>query len=139
MFCDTIEVGTGMTEYFYSDTHAYEVIEVIDQKHVTVREYDHKLKGESFSNDWELVSNPDRPARSLTKRGNVWYWTTVITAEDIEAIENATSESERLNGLIWLCQNNVDKETVLAKGKVTRYHKANVSFGVAQYHFDYEF
>ena len=25
MFCDTIEVGTGMTEYLYSDRHAYEL------------------------------------------------------------------------------------------------------------------
>ena len=45
-FCETIEVGTGMTEYSYSDRHAYEVIEVTDQKHVKVREYDHKAAGE---------------------------------------------------------------------------------------------
>lgn len=139
MFCETIEVGTGMTEYFYSDSHAYEVVEVIDQKHVKVREYDHKNIGGAYSNEWELISNPDRPAQLLTKRGNFWYWTTTVTAEDIEAIENAESEAERVQGLIWLCNNNIDKNVVLEKGKVTKYHRANVSFGVAQYYYDYEF
>ena len=46
MFCDVIEVGTGMTEYSYTDRHAYEVVEVVDQKHIKVREYDHKHKGD---------------------------------------------------------------------------------------------
>ena len=26
MFCDVIEVGTDMTEYLYTDRHAYEVL-----------------------------------------------------------------------------------------------------------------
>ena len=32
-----IEVGTGVTEMGYSDRHAYEVVEVIDEKHLLVR------------------------------------------------------------------------------------------------------
>lgn len=32
MFCEEIKVGTGLTEYFYSDRHPYEVVKVIDQK-----------------------------------------------------------------------------------------------------------
>ena len=68
MFCDEIKVGTGVTEYYYSDRHAYEVIEVIDQKHVKVREYDHKLNGEQMSNNWKLISNDKNPIRILTRR-----------------------------------------------------------------------
>lgn len=32
-----IEVGTGVTEMCYSDRHAYEVVEVIDEKHILIR------------------------------------------------------------------------------------------------------
>lgn len=32
-----IEVGTGVTEMGYSDRHAYEVVEVIDDKHLLIR------------------------------------------------------------------------------------------------------
>ena len=32
-----IEVGTGVTEMCYSDRHAYEVVEVIDEKHLLIR------------------------------------------------------------------------------------------------------
>ena len=32
-----IKVGTGVTEMCYSDRHAYEVVEVIDEKHLVIR------------------------------------------------------------------------------------------------------
>lgn len=48
MYCDAIEIGTGVTEYKWSDRRAFEVVGVRDQKHVSVREYDHKLAGEAF-------------------------------------------------------------------------------------------
>lgn len=32
-----IEVGTGVTEMCYSDRHAYEIVEVIDDKHIVIR------------------------------------------------------------------------------------------------------
>lgn len=137
-YCDKIEVGTGMTEYSWSDRHAYEVTRVKDQKHVWVREYDVKHVGEAYTNKWELISNPDNAEEYMTKRGNYWYRTVVITADDVKEIE-ARPEAERVYGLIWLCNNNVDKDEVLAKGKVTKYHRANVSFGVADYYYDYEF
>ena len=53
MFCEQIEVGTGMTEYHYSDRDAYEVVAVKDQKHVTVRKYDHRHVGDcAMDNNW---------------------------------------------------------------------------------------
>lgn len=138
MYCDTIEVGTGMTEYLWSDSKAYEVVAVKDQKHVTVREYDHKHIGQAYENKWELISNPDNPEYEMTKRGNYWYFTTVCTADDIREID-AREGNDRVDGIMWLCHNGFNRDKVLAKGKETKYHRANVSFGVAQYHYDYEF
>jgi hypothetical protein len=139
MYCDKIEVGTGMTEYSWSDRHAYEVTAVKDQKHVTVREYDHKHVGEEYTNNWELISNPENPELNITKRGNYWYWTVTVTADDVRAIMNEQDADKRINGQLWLCHNDIDSTKVLEKGKVTKYHRANVSFGVADYYYDYEF
>ena len=103
MFCDEIKVGTGVTEYDWSDRHPYEVTEVIDQKHVKVRMMDHKGIGEPYSNEWELISNPKHSEVLLNKRGNYWY-----------------------------------KVYVGSDGKKT-YCRTNVSFGRAEYYYDYEF
>lgn len=137
-YCEKIEIGTGMTEYSYTDREAYEVIDVKDQKHVTVRLLDHVADGAPMTNLWKLVSNEENPTYEMTKRGNYWYYTTTVTADDVKRIETA-DERERLNGLIWLCNIGVDKNAVLEKGKVTKYRRANVSFGVADYYYDYEF
>lgn len=130
-FCDTIEVGTGVTEYMYSDRRAYEVVAVKDQKHVTIREYDHKLKGEAYSNDWELISNENNPCIELVKRGNGWYVAVTATTEHIECKD--------IDVTLWLCQNGFDIEKIRQNGKQTKYHKMNVSFGIADYYYDYEF
>ena len=137
MFCDEIKVGTGMTEYFWSDSHAYEVVEVTDQKHVKVREYDHKNIGGAYSNNWELISNPDKPVSSLTKRGKYWYWTVTVTADILDGIVKGTNEY--VDVMLFLCHNGISVEDLKEKGKITRYHRANVSFGKATYYYDYEF
>jgi hypothetical protein len=74
-FVPTIEVGQGVTEYSWSDRDAYEVVEVKDQKHITIRAYDHKLKDGTdwYSQDWKLISNPNNPTVDITKRGKYWY------------------------------------------------------------------
>lgn len=131
MFCKTIEVGMGVTEYFYSDRKAYEVVEVKDQKHVSIREYDHKLAGEPMSNDWELVSNENNPIINLVKRGNYWYRTKTATLEHV----NSTDEEVRF----WVALNGFDVEKIRKNGKQTKYTKMNISFGVADYYYDYEF
>lgn len=102
MFCKAIEVGTGVTEYSWSDRHPYEVVEVRDQKHVVVRELGHRPVGEPMSNDWELFSDPTKSTRCLVKWGKYWYWTSGF-------------------------------------GKGVSRSRANVSFGTAQYYYDYSF
>lgn len=132
-FCPVIEVGTGMTEYGWSDRHAYEVTAVRDQKHVTVRRLDHKHVGDGcMDNNWELVSNPANPECDMVKVGEVWYWTSTLTAAELATV---TDEME----LLRLAVAGWDLDKVRANGKQTKRWKANVSFGVAEYYYDYEF
>lgn len=70
------EVGMGATEYWWSDRHAYEVIAVKDERHVTVR----RLKairtdgrGMSDWQDYKYESDPEGVVRQLfmTQKG-IW-------------------------------------------------------------------
>lgn len=130
-FCETIEVGTGVTEYLYSDRHAYEVVVVKDQKHVSIRAYDHKAIGEPMSNTWELISNENNPVIELVKRGNGWYKAKTATINDVESAD--------VDVRLWVALNGFDVEKIRKNGKQTKYQKMNISFGVADYHYDYEF
>lgn len=136
-YCDEIKVGTGMTEYLWSDRHAYEVIAVKDQKHVTVREYDVKKADDiNYSNNWKLVSNENNKTMELVKRGNYWY--SVVTCSVDLAKE--ILESNDIDDRIWACNNDFDLKAIVESGKdKKRYHRKNVSFGVADYYYDYEF
>ena len=131
-FCEKIDVGTGMTEYGWSDRHAYEVIEVKDQKHVTVRELDHVHEGDGqMDNNWRLVSNENNRVRHMVKRGDYWYDEVTITSDLLD--------DNRIETKLFLAFNNVDEEKLRSKGTIKKYHRANVSFGVAEYYYDYEF
>ena len=69
--------------------------------------------------------------KELTKRGNYWYWTVRITSD---ILEDASIETK-----LFLIHNDVDIDKLREKGKVTKYHRANVSFGIADYYYDYSF
>ena len=129
--CEEIKIGTGVTEYKYSDRIAYEVIEVEDQKHITIRELDHHLIGEAFTNNWELASNENNPSIPLVKRGKNWYVEKVATIEDIK--------SDNIDTKLWLMHNGFDIEKIKAKGIQKKYTKMNISIGKSEYHYDYEF
>lgn len=128
-----IKVGTGVTEYGWSDREAYEVIAVKDQKHVTIRKLDHRLVGEPMSNEWELTSNENNPTYSLAKRGDYWYSVNTVTAADLEGRENDFEFRLRL------ALAGFDLQKIAEKGKQTVYNRMNVSFGSADYYYDYEF
>ena len=136
-FCDEIKVGTGCTEYFYSDREAYEVIAVKDQKHVSIRLYDHKKKSDTpFDNDWELLSNEKNPVYDLVKRGKYWYTSVTITPDKAKDIY----EGNDIDAKLWACHNNFDLPAIIESGKSkTTYHRKNISFGHASYYYDYEF
>ena len=124
MYCEKIEVGTGMTEYSWSDRKAYEVVKVVNQENVFVRELDHILVGEPMSNEWELVTDINKPIKELKKYRGKWCWVNKYTKESISRVMFVPSKI-------------YDK--VMKNGKATEYEKANVSFGVAEYYYDYEF
>lgn len=68
------QVGMGVTEFFYSDRHPYEIIEVIDSRHIVVRALDYKRvddNGMSDCQDYEYYSNPANHTKKLflTKQG----------------------------------------------------------------------
>lgn len=130
-FCKTIEVGTGVTEYSYSDRHPYEVVAVKDQKHVSIRALDHEAAGEAYSNTWKLKSNEANPVIDLVKRGDYWYRAKTATIDHVN--------SEDIDVRLWVALNGFDVEKIRAKGKQTKYSKMNISFGIADYYYDYEF
>lgn len=131
-FCDEIKIGTGVTEYLYSDRHPYEVIDVVDQKHVYIRELDHKLIGEPYSNDWELISNENNTVYYLTKRGKYWYKTITVTDDILEPEISVET-------MLFLAHNDINEDDLRNRKKITRYHRINVSFGHAEYYYDYSF
>ena len=130
MFCEEIKVGTGMTEYSYSDRQAYEVTKVIDQKHVFVRKYDHKGVGAPMSNEWELVSNPNNPEIEMVFRYGSWQRVSVWTKEKIDEIIKRDGIFVDFYGV---------QEKLKNKAVVKTYSKMKVSFGKADYYYDYSF
>lgn len=131
-----ITVGTPMTVYFWSDRHAYEVVEVRDQKHVSVREYDVKAIGLPMSNEWEYISNPENPVKRMARRGKYWYWEYLITKDILKDYDDA-EKGWRVQ--MYLAQNGVTREDLERRGTIRKYDRANVSFGVRDYYYDYEF
>jgi len=132
MFCDEIKVGTLMTEYYYSDRHPYEVVEVTDQKHVKVRAMDHEHVGNiEMDNNWKLVSNENNTVQEMVKRGDYWYFAQTVYANILE--------NDDVDTKLYLAMNGIDVEKLKKNGKVTKYNRANVSFGVGEYYYDYEF
>lgn len=137
-YCDEIKVGTGVTEYSWSDREAYEVIAVQDQKHVTIRKMDHRHVGDGcMDNSWELISNPGNPTYDLVKRGNYWYSKLVCTREWLQSLPD--DPEKKFEAQLWMAHNDFDPDVVMTKGSQTKYRRRNVSFGVASYYYDYEF
>ena len=68
-------VGMGVTECFYSDREPYEIIEVKDEKHITIRRLDYKRidhNGMSDCQEYEYFSNPENGVYHLVLRNGRW-------------------------------------------------------------------
>ncbi len=71
-----ISVGMGVTEYLWSDRHAYEVTEVFDQNHICIRRMDAKVvEGSRMdgSAEYEYKSNPFAKEIEIKKFKTGWY------------------------------------------------------------------
>ena len=139
-FCSKIEVGTYATVYSYSDRHAYEVVEVVDQDHVFVRQLDAKRaddNGMSECQYYTYTSNAANPIHELkfsTRFG--WREITHYGQWYIDKFE------KKELGWWWVDQALLSKvREAVAQGKtVKRYTgKWNISFGVADEYYDYSF
>lgn len=109
-YCDEIKVGTGVTEYLWSDRHAYEVTKVIDQKHVFIRRMETERidnNGMSDVQDYKYTSNPKYEEKELIYKYNHWY------------------EVYR-----WIDDTGKKRH---------KSEKINVSFGVMNEYYDYSF
>lgn len=135
MFVPEIEKGTYVTEYLWSDRHAYEVVKVVDQKHVFIR----RLKairtdnwGMSDAQNYRYESDENESAKELVKRGEYWYEVFTFSKERYDAV------MKKVGFVIWPLTENQWKR--IDEGKVVkRYSKINVSFGTADEYFDYSF
>ena len=132
-YSEEIKVGTRLTEFHYSDRDVYEVIEVQDQKHVVIRQMTAVAIGEPMSNTWELKSDENNPTFRLTKRGAYWYFTNTVTAEQYE------ERKDDVHFRLACAHLGITETGLKRKGKVTRYQRANVTFGMADYYYDYSF
>ena len=143
-FVEEIKVGMGATEYFYSDRHAYEVVEVKDQKHISIRRYDARLTDGAYSNNYKLISNEKNPIRNLVYRNNRWYEEFVIKFDNYKNIyekyhNNQSYTEDEFCQAIWLANHNISLEQLKQKQIMKKYHKTNISIGIADEHYDWSF
>ena len=123
MYCDKIEVGTKMTEYSWSDRKPYEVVEVVDQKHVFVRELDHKYIGNNhMDNNWELISNPDNKIQEMKFRYNKWNF--VQKVSPTFDISKMIIINDKLFKAIQKAKETNKEQEI--------YYQTQVSFGIAE-------
>ena len=127
----TIEVGMKVTEYLYTDRYVYEVTKVVDQKHIFIRKMDAKnLDGVYGSDNWELVSNPNRAEQEIVYRYKNWYDKITYTRESLQKMKEE-------DGAIWLADYII--EAVEKDGEYVEYGKMNkLRFGCADYCYDWE-
>lgn len=99
-------------------------LKLLTKKHVLVRGLDHKKKenSEAFDNDWELISNSNNCIKELKFRYGKWNWVIKATKETIKRA-------------IFIDKKLYDK--VMKDGESIDYIPTNISFGKAEYYYDY--
>lgn len=154
-----IHVGDDITKYHYSDRTCYYVTEVLSQKHIKVKKYyvcaDHSKPGGLGRQNWlyfktraeynkyinsvfkdrDLDENvKDDSPIELVYRYNKWMLKDTYTPKDLDS-ENMFGNKLRD---VFFTNKEVKK---LEEGKnISRYYNfGNISFGVKDYYYDYEF
>lgn len=159
-FCKTIEVGTGATEFLWSDSHAYEVTKVESQEHIWLR----RLKairtdnyGMSDWQDYQFESDTTAPQIEAVKRGGIWF--KVHTYNKAELLAIATKRIDEGNGdanesypreqqievqfkfMLIHCNFTPKQRERFEEGKTIKTYKKwdGLSIGIKQEYFDYSF
>lgn len=146
-YCEVIEVGTGVTEYGWSDRKPYEVTRVINQKHVFIRPMNYKRidnNGMSDSQDYEYISNPEGKEIEVEKRGSVWYEVKKFSksmweekAKNDKCFKTTQVAYNYYKGMAGLTEKQ--NEAIEQGKEVKRYKKMDISFGVMERYYDYSF
>ena len=153
MYCDKIEVGTYATKYYYTDREAYEVVEVINQEHIKIRQLNAirtDNNGMSDCQSYRYESDLNSPIEELKFMRNNWY--EVFTYAPLEIIKERVKEDLRpearteeiIMTAVRLCCKEMTKkqwEKYLSGQNVKVYKKLDcgISFGVADEYYDYCF
>ena len=141
-----IEVGTDITMYHWSDRTCYYVTEVIDQKHIKVKEYvvvaDRSKEGGMGHQDWLYFKTRKAANEYLRSFGHDGYHYRV----DVDNPEQEwVYRYNKWMGMSTLTKENYCTERELkslkSKGYYNRYWdlSGKVSFGVRNYYYDWEF
>ena len=149
VYGNEIVVGMGVTEYGYSDRYAYEVVKVINQKHIAIRRMEVKRidnKGMSDCQKYEYISNVDKPTFELVCRKNSWYevltYSKGIFEQNAKKIQSdfKTSYNIAYNYVKAMARLTSKQYNDIEKGKVVKkYSKWNISIGVMEEYYDFSF
>ncbi len=107
---EEIKVGTGATEYLWSDRVPYEVTKVKDSKHIWIRRMSYERtdsNGMSECQDYKYFSDEKAPHEELVFKYNHWYRVYRYTDKDGKPHRQST--------------------------------KINISFGIMERYYDYSF
>ena len=67
-----LEIGMGVTECLWSDRHAWEIIAIKDERHITIRRMGYKCL-DYYAGEYELFSDPNGRVINLFKtKNNGW-------------------------------------------------------------------
>lgn len=133
-----IVVGMMATQTWYTDRDVWEVIEVKDQKHVTVREMKATCN-KAFTQDWTLESDLNGRTMELTKRGKNWYETATVTLDEWKEAQKEMEAGNLDKALGIVVRGGFDPDKIEEKGKQTKWYKRSITFGVNSYYYDWEF
>lgn len=148
---NNIKVGTQCTEYLYTDRHAYEVVEVIDQNHISIR----RLKairtdklGMSDCQNYRYESDPRATAEPIEFHRGSWKR---VSFYDLNGLQHSVDyliehgrtpeEARKIAEECYMYEfTPLQKERLLKGERIKKYKsKINISFGVADEYYDYSF
>ena len=139
MYCDEIKVGTYVTKYGYTDRDVYEVVDVVNQEHVFVREMNAKRidnNGMSDAQTYEYSSVQDGHIYELKLTKYGWKQVNEYGQAYIDMFDN------KQYGWWFVDMKLLERvRKAVAQGKTVKRMglKWNISFGVADKYFDFSF
>lgn len=138
-----IKPGTDITMYYWSDRTCYYVTEVIDQKHIKVREYevvaDKTKPGGMGHQNWVYFKTRKEAAEYLKSYGGYRDYVCESPEEDWVFRYNKWQKMYTYTEDNYCTER--EKKSLEKKGYYNRYFdlSGKVSFGVRDYYYDWEF